>query len=151
MARRRELGSIASGIIGSFNSRNNDVNGYWGIGKLYLYVQNMESKSIQINLLDKTLSPPSKEFIKLLDDYHSMLLSQFSRRGIPLDWIVSAKITVTFESEYQHKYHFWRSALGKPCICSCEIVDDNGRIHKAVTGNNCLPHNPLREQRSTRV
>ena len=35
MTGRRELGSIASGLDGSFNRRNNDVGGSWGIGKLY--------------------------------------------------------------------------------------------------------------------
>lgn len=32
MRRRSEIGSIASGMVHSFVSRNNDLGGYWGIG-----------------------------------------------------------------------------------------------------------------------
>lgn len=42
---------------------------------------------------------------------------------------------------------YWRSALGDPYICTCEIIDDTGKLHKAITGNNCWPHDPQREKR----
>ena len=39
MAKSKELKNIASGLYGSFISRNNDVRGYWGVGKLCLAAQ----------------------------------------------------------------------------------------------------------------
>ena len=151
MAKRRELKNIACGIISSFNSRNNDVDGYWGIGKLYKFSISKSTDTVMMDLLNKTTSPQTGEFDLLLSHYYDMLLNQVSSRRLTMDWIVKATITVSFDQEYQKIHHYWGSAIGKPCICKCEIIDDNGRIHSGVIGNNCRPHDPKREQRSARA
>jgi hypothetical protein len=38
MARRKELIGIANGILGSFKSRNNELDGYWSIGVLENFI-----------------------------------------------------------------------------------------------------------------
>ena len=151
MARRRELGSIASGIIGSFNSRNNDIDGYWGIGKIYNLVVTRESKTVSIDLKNKAISPTSNEFDAMLTFYHNMLTCLLEKHDIPLEWVTSVNISVEFEATYEDKYHYWRSALGNPCKLQCEILDDNGRIHNAYAYNNCRPHDPSRENQSSRA
>ncbi len=92
MANRKELGSIASGIAGSFNSRNNDVDGYWGIGKLYKFVDDKPNKVVFIELLGKSISPHTHELDSLLAFYHEKLLGYLKRRGIPKEWVKSATI-----------------------------------------------------------
>jgi hypothetical protein len=151
MARRRELGSIASGIIGSFNSRNNDIEGYWGIGKLYKLVALREKKTVLIDLKSRVMSPTSNEFDVMLTFYHNMLTRLLEKHKITLAWVTSVSISVEFESTYEDKYHYWRSALGNPCKLKCEILDDNGRKHNAYAYNNCRPHDPSRESQSSRV
>lgn len=151
MARRKELTNIATGIAGSFNSRNNDVGGYWGIGKLYEFAQVVKSKKIEIDLIHKAVSPSTNEFSSLLLHYHTMLSNHLLSLRIPLSWVVSAKVTATFESELQPNNHFWRSGLGKPCVVSCDIVDDKGRHHMAFAYNNCKPHDPNKETKSNRA
>ncbi|MCJ8274859.1 MAG: phage terminase family protein [Psychrosphaera sp.] len=146
MARRKELGSIASGLIGSFSSRNNDIDGYWGIGKLYRFAKINETDNIVIDLIKQEMTPQSTDFNSLITFYRTMLA-----RRIPLTWIASATITVRFNQEYKAKYHYWTSNLGKPCMCECEIIDDNGRTYYAYTGTNCQPHDPSKESRSCRV
>ncbi|KPZ66992.1 MULTISPECIES: hypothetical protein [unclassified Shewanella] len=151
MARRRELGSIASGIIGSFNSRNNDIDGYWGIGKLYKLVAQLERKTVLIDLKGKAISPSSTEFDGMLTHYHNMLTRLLGKHDIPLAWITSVIITAEFETAYDHKHHYWRSALGNPCNIKCDILDDNNRHHIAYAYNNCMPHDQSKENQSSRV
>ena len=150
MGRRRELGSIASGVIGSFSSRNNDVDGYWGIGKLYLFVATLQSKSVYLDLCSQQIIPYSPSFDPMTKHYSKMFKRLLIKCSIPLEWIRSAGIYVEFEADYEERHHYWRSALGKPCNLVCVVVDDNGRSHVARSYTNCLPHDPKREIRSTR-
>jgi len=151
MARRKELGSIASGIIGSFNSRNNDIDGYWAIGKLYKLVSQLERKVVSIDLKSKLISPSSNEFNFMLTFYHNMLTRLLVKHDIPSKWITSVEISAEFEAEFESKHHYWRSALGNPCNLKCDILDDNGRHHIAYAYNNCRPHDPSRESQSSRA
>ena len=151
MARRKELGSIASGIIGSFNSRNNDIDGYWAIGKLYKLVVQLERKVISIDLKSKIITPSSSEFNYMITFYHNMLTRLLVKHDIPSEWVISVKISAEFEAEFDSNHHYWRSALGKPCNLKCDILDDNGRHHIAYAYNNCRPHDPSREIQSSRA
>ncbi len=101
MGRRRELGSIASGIIGSFRSRNNDVDGYWGIGKLYLLVEHLQSKCISINLCSQQIAPYSRHFDLMTEHYSKMFKGLLTKRSIPLKWVSSAYVYVEFEADYE--------------------------------------------------
>ncbi len=151
MARRRELKNIANGLMGSFNSRNNDIDGYWGLGKLYKHAQLHKTTTVKINLLGNTIQPETNEFDNLLEQYNAMFLRLIDSANINRNWIKSVLISVNFESEYIPEFHYWRSALGKPYICKCVITDDNDKQYSILKYNNCLPHNPLVETRSSRA
>ncbi len=150
MGCRRELGSIASGIIGSFRSRNNDVDGYWGIGKLYLLVEHLQSKCVSINLCSQQIAPYSPHFDLMTERYSKMFKGLLIKRSIPLEWVSSAYVYVEFEADYEERHHNWRSAFGNPCNLVCVVVDDNGKSHVARAYTSCFPHDAKRESRSTR-
>lgn len=151
MGRRTELICVASGIINSFASRNNDIDGYWGLGKLYKALEYEESKIISIELITKVVTPDINELKLMPLSYSELLTKLVYNKKIPINWIMSATITSEFEAEYQHHYHFWRRDLGKPCNLTCTIFDDMGNNHTAKAYVNCLPHNPHKELRSSRV
>ncbi len=140
MGCRRELGSIASGIIGSFRSRNNDVDGYWGIGKLYLLVEHLQSKCVSINLCSQKIVPYSPHFDLMTERYSKMFKGLLIKRSIPLEWVSSAYVYVEFEADYEERHHNWRSAFGNPCNLVCVVVDDNGKSHVARAYTSCFPH-----------
>ena len=48
MPRSARLTNIANGLCGSFVSRNNDVEGYWAIGKLRLLAGQHEDLAIKV-------------------------------------------------------------------------------------------------------
>ena len=150
MGRRRELGSIASGIIGSFRSRNNDIDGYWGIGKLYLFVDHLQSKCVSIDLCSQQIAPYYPHFDLMTERYSKMFKRLLVKRSIPFEWVSSAYVYVEFEVDYEDRHHNWRSALGNPCNLVCVVVDDNGKSHVARAYTNCFPHDAKRESRSTR-
>lgn len=55
MARRKELGNIAQGIVSSFVSRNNDYDGYWELAKLYDLSKDSDGGEVSIDLLGKSI------------------------------------------------------------------------------------------------
>ncbi|WP_446751420.1 hypothetical protein [Vibrio sp. S9_S30] len=150
MGRRRELGSIASGIIGSFCSRNNDVDGYWGIGKLYKHVDLLESKVVSIDLLSQTIEPYDPSFELMVKQYSEILHKLVAKRELRRNWLQAVCVEIEFEVAYEHRHHYWRSALGNPCNMKCIIEDDLGKRYTAFSYTNCYPHDPNKEARSTR-
>lgn len=150
MGHRTELICVTSGIINSFSSRNNDIDGYWGLGKLYKSLESEESKIVTIELITKVVTPDIDELKIMSLSYSEMLTKLVCNKKIPIQWIMSVTITSEFETKYQH-HHFWRRDLGKPCNLTCTIVDDMGNNYTAKAYVNCLPHNPHKELRSTRV
>jgi hypothetical protein len=150
MGHRRELKNIAGGIISSFKSRNNDVDGYWEIGKLYKFAIEQNIDTVELDLINITITPPTDEFQPLLKLWRSKLESNLNSRNIPITWLASAKIIAMFNQEYIKKYHNWGSAPGDHCTCTFEIIMDNGRKSSVTSGTNCRPHDPRKETRSTR-
>jgi len=145
MGNRRELKNIAFGIAGSFNSRNNSVEGYWGIGKLYKFVELSTQKRVVLDLLSGIVTPITSEFDSLRNSYRDMLLTNLSKREIPRVWVVHAEVSAEFEIG-ESRF----SDYGNPCIVLCEIIDDTGRHHLGKAHNVCRPHDPKKERKNSR-
>jgi hypothetical protein len=149
--RRSELKNVANGIVNSFNSRNNDVSGYWGIGKLCRVAKENSTSFVVIDLLNTQVSLNTSEFSALINHYREMLQRLTSKRSIPASWITKAIIVTSFNQEFDKRHHSFRSALGRPYICTLTITDYLGKEYAVTTGGNCLPHDPSRETMSTRA
>jgi len=148
MARRRELKNIASGLLCSFISRNNDVGGYWGIGKLCLLAQDSATTVVELDLLSKTVLPESTEFSKLLQGYYSFLQGHLAARSIPECWIASATIELDFSPKEQPEKQVPIITWGKLFKLSVTILDDRSRKHTVSTYSYCAPHNSRKEHQS---
>ena len=135
MGRRRELRNIANGLIGSFVSRNNDQNGYWGLGLLYEFANLHKTDTVQLSLLSNSDVETKKEFSFLISLYKSRLVKHLSARNIDINCVKDVFITSKFNQESNPKYHYWGSGLGDPCVCTCEIIDDNGEVIHDMVGN----------------
>ncbi len=96
MTRRRELNGIAGNLPGSFVSRNNDVAGYWAIGKLCALALQTANGAISIELLNKRLTPPSPELEPMLDQYKARLVSSLEKRSFSLDLVIAAEVLIAF-------------------------------------------------------
>lgn len=95
MPRRKQIKDIAYGPLSSFTSRKNDVNGYWGIGKLFALMQNSNNYCIQINLLSKSMIPGVDEFERLIDEFSNKLRIHLKRIDLTPEHLVQARIILT--------------------------------------------------------
>ena len=151
MARRRELKNIASGLYGSFISRNNDVAGYWGIGKLCLLAQRQDSSAVRIDLLAESIVPESSEFTKLVSGYGAILRKHLSNRDMPAEWLSSAVIKIDFKPELPSERYIPITTWGSLFKLTVEITDDRNKTYTISGYSYCGPHNPRKESKSAGI
>ncbi|MEM7430484.1 MAG: hypothetical protein AAF351_00965 [Pseudomonadota bacterium] len=145
MARRKELANVVHGLYGSFISRNNDVDGYWGIGKLCAFASEAESGTVRIDLFSKTCEPATSEFQQLIEYYWSKLLSY-----PPSRFAVAAKIDINFEPPRPEEKRVPINTWGSLFELTVTITDDKGRAYSRSGHGRCAPHDPKLESRRSR-
>jgi hypothetical protein len=157
MRRRTELGSIGSGVLQSFVSRNSEIDRYWAIGKLYSYARASRTLTVRINLLSGEIAPKSALLGRLfhpLDSsplttkYEAMLHSLIARRDVPAEWLSAAILTIEFESVIAKPRYPKIGIEAQPFLCTLELIDDLDHAHVLETSGWCWPHNPRVESAS---
>jgi hypothetical protein len=148
VARRKELNNIASGLYGSFISRNNDVGGYWGVGKLCLLAQQHETNIVRLNLLAESISPVSAEFSRLVAGYHTFLQKHLTARHIPKKWVTSAIIELDFKVVYPLGKRIPIVTWGSLFKLTVTITDDMSKNHTITGYSYCGPHSQKKESKS---
>lgn len=151
MPRRRELKGITINFAKLLSGRNNDYLGYWAVGQLSLLAQKNSVESITIDLLSLSNSLDSPQTLEMFQQMKAELNRLLEAQNIPCVWVKSVSVEFSFNQEYQEKYHYWRSALGKHYLVAVEIETDLGYINKALEGGNVNPHDPSKEHRSNRL
>jgi hypothetical protein len=63
MPRGARLTNIARGLCGSFVSRNNDLDGYWSIGKLRSLADRYGRAAVLIDVLTSSIHPGRRKAI----------------------------------------------------------------------------------------
>ena len=147
MTRRKELKNIAAGMYGSLISRNNDVAGYWGIGKLCLLAQMHNVTVVSINLLEQKMIPQNSEFEKLLKGYNKKLKQHLHVRSISEAWVSSVEIKLSFNPELSGK-HVPITTWGSLFKLYVSITDDKGKKRSISGFGYCAPHNQNKESKS---
>jgi len=94
MARRRALKGIAGGLVSSFISRNNDVNGYWGIGKLYSHMLKSKVDILRIDLIQNTIEPKSSEFEFRISKYYEWMMAQIEKQNINKNYLKNTEVII---------------------------------------------------------
>jgi len=151
MPRRRELKGITINFAKLLSGRNNDYLGYWAVGQLSLLAQENNVESITFDLLNLSNCLGSPQALEMCQQMKAELDRLLEAQKIPCVWVKSVSVKFSFNQEYQEKYHYWRSALGKHYLVSVKIETDLGYINKALEGGNVNPHDPTKEQRSNRL
>lgn len=149
MPRRKEIKGILNGFSSSFVSRNNDVEGYWGLGKFYKFAASQNTNKIVIDILSNHIVPPEPSFRPYIKVYAKSILDDFSSRGLPHDWLVKATITIIFNQDDQADEAVV-GHLGEPFIGTIDFEDDLNRLWSKSIRGRCRKHDPLQEHRSLR-
>lgn len=143
MAKRKQFKNIANGILTSFISRNNDVCGYWGIGKLYALMVKSECFSIEIDLINKTISPKDEEFSYRVSEYSKYLFKRMLIHKIQDDFLKESKIQI-IGSPNEPILSLGKTAPHK-MICKIVIIDNLNKEYKLEKNVWCRKHNPKSE------
>ena len=147
MRGRRALKGLAYGFVESFVSRNNDVQGYWGIGKLYREALEQSASSVTIDLINQSVRPIGPAVGAIQSHYAGRLDRMALAAGVSLS---EAEVIVqfgTFGSHAPPRSHSYGDAF----VCTVSLVGSNGFTCKAARTGFCSPHDPATERCSTRA
>jgi hypothetical protein len=147
MPGRKQLRGVAEGTVTSFVSRNNDLDGYWAIGKLCRLVAPDGAGKLHVELLPATA--PSR-FADMASRSRERLRRHLESLGLPTSVVSAAQITLSFEADRTAPPHV-ASAASTHYRCCAMLVDDLGRECRAEASGWCWPHDPSRELRSARA
>lgn len=145
------LKGIAHGLLGIFVSRNNDINGYWGLGILRLHAERAHVSDLTIDLLNQEqILVPDSPLANTRKKYHRWLTDALTKAGVENGQLKSAKIKVRFSTfdEFPNTIRYTR---GQPCMCTVALTGDNSVTYKVSKLRCCAPHDPNKDHRSTRV
>lgn len=150
MPRRARLRNIAIGLCGSFNSRNNDLDGYWAIGKLRPLAEQYGRTTVILDLLTLSILPPSSEFAPILAHYRRLLekLANLSRIG--LEEITIASVALDFAPPPWPRISYYKGEWGDQFTLTVTINAEGRAAGIAQHGGYCRSHDPVRERRSAR-
>ena len=148
MPHRGELKCLADGLIDSFMSRNNDIEGYWALGLLYTRALELQRKAFTLTLLGGESTAGDSLCEALRGKYGAFLSERMSRRGIPHHWIESANLTIHFE--HQPATACGPVSPGRPFLVELLLTTTFAKSLALERVGYCWPHNPSHETRSTR-
>ena len=146
MARRKLLKNITQGLLNSFVSRNNDVYGYWGIGKLFSLMIEKNQNLVEIDLLNNNISPYKPEFEFLIEEYKNRLINQIENVGLKLSYVQKAKIELIRKDEKI----ITSSKLYGLLECTFLVIDDLNKSYSFKKEVSCKMHDPKVEIKSAR-
>lgn len=150
MPKRKLLKGLACGIASRFVSRNNDIDGYWALGVLYAAATAADSKSVHLDLLNRTSAPSFRHSTKVLAEFNDYLDGSLSKLGLA-GYVFSGTIDLEFDSDrLPPSARGRKSTWGEPFACYVTLIDDLGRSRTGVKFGYCGQHDPVRERRSIR-
>lgn len=151
MPQRNALKGVVHGLIGTFTSRYNDVNGYWGIGFLRLIAVERKVVSLTLDLLNPDSSGPyAAQLEEIAGNYQLWLSATLPRFGYSLENLTSATIEIRFSS-FKEFPNAIRDTRGEPYEVSVKIRRFDGKVYEAAKIGVCEIHNPSRESQSGRI
>lgn len=146
MARHIDLKNILQGMISSFISRNNDLNGYWATGKIYKVAVEHKMEIVHLDLLSSNSSVDTAELNQLAQIWGQILATELTKYNIPTGWVSSAKITADFTSEVQNMEVSGIYPVGDLGKYTFEIKTDTGSTYVQSRIVKCRQHDASREQ-----
>lgn len=151
MSKGKRLTNIASGLCGSFVSRNNRLDAYWLIGKWRLLARQHERSSVSFDLLQDAMAPSLGGFASVSARYRRLLAKLAEISGVAPGDITTATIEADFAPPPWPRIIHEKASWGEQYLLTVTIRAEGraaGVVHRA---GYCRPHDPARESPSARV
>lgn len=133
MGRRSALQGVCNDLLDSFISRNNDLNGYWALGKFQAFLTKRSREKLCFLLVGE--NSQKSVFPQTLTYYQFALDRHLRQHGIQAAWVNHAIICVNGKS-------------ATDLTCSMVVTTDVGRIFGSQRDVFVRPHDPFLELRS---
>ena len=147
MASRKKLKGVAHGLLGTFVSRNNDVDGYWGLGKLRKFAETIGKDEIQIDLLSDAERPMFLTTTTTVQRvYRDWLLNAAPKFGVRFQDLAAAQVILRFTT-FDEMPDVRRDTRGFPYVCTVILRNRFGARYAAQKVGVCGPHDPYKESR----
>lgn len=151
MSKGKRLTNIASGLCGSFVSRNNSLDGYWSIDKLRLLAMQHGQTSVALDLLEGAMEPSSGDFAAVAARYRRLLAKLAGISDIALTDITFATVQADFAPPSWPRIPYERAEWGEQYLLTVTIRADARVAGGARHAGYCRPHDPARECQSARL
>lgn len=151
MVCRKDLKNLASGLHGSFMSRNNDVDGYWGVGKLCLHAKKSQIDVVRLDLFPELDSLDDPGLLALVAGRRADLKKRLLAKNMSADWVAAACIELDFNPPSPSGRFIPITTWGRLYRLTVAIVDDRHKLHAVSGYGYCAPHDPVKESRSARA
>ncbi len=144
MAQRRELKNISYGFFGFVFSRNFDVDGYWGVGKLYQMVNALSEQTIKLDV-NPRLMDDNRSLATFEDFFANWLGQKMAHLDLPLSWTQSAYLTLNFD--VPTNAHFEASSnlnvdakffRGDIMTAELVVISDYGHEYRTSARGHCI-------------
>ena len=150
MARRKQLKGIAHGLLGTFISRYNDIDGYWGLGVLRRCASNNNLSKIIIDLLVQSRDFAIDSPVSFTErTYRSWLFNTLEKVGLDSGVLERAEIHLVFGT-FSEFPKVVRDTRGEPYQCRVLLKFKDGPLYSASKLGVCAVHDPAKDRRSTR-
>lgn len=146
---RSNLQGIANGLLGAFVSRNNDIDGYWGLGMLRSEAAQARQQEITINLLIEQTGTSAVRTCSVR--YRKWLEAILSKQHLELRDLSVAAITIRFADSFDDFPGLVKDTRGLPYMCSVELRRPSRKMYVSTKIGVCALHDPSKDRRSTRV
>lgn len=151
MAGRKQLNGIALGLLGTFVSRNNDIDGYWGLGVLRLCALRNGLSELVLDLLKQNADSDVESPVQISEKaYQIWLFDGLAKIGSERQQLDKAEIHLEF-STFDILPNAIRDTRGDPYICTVKLTNKCGISYSATKIGVCAPHDPNKDRQSTRV
>jgi hypothetical protein len=152
MGKRADFKDIAHGLAYGFISRNNDLDGYWALGKLHVLARARGERALNLTLWPPAAITPADPVSILEVRYRTWIEGALRRHQLSLRQLQSAMIGLAFDHGDLAGQAQARGLIGvPPLVCRVTLTDDRGKVYQCEALAMCRPHDPARESRSVRV
>jgi len=146
MPAKKRLTNIANGLCGSFISRNNDLNGYWAIGKLRSLADQHRQTTVVLDLLTSSAQPSSAQCSDVFERYCRLLATLAERSRIPFADITVARIVLDFAPPPWPRASYYKLQWGDQFTVTVTIEANGRAVGIAREAGYCRPHHRARKE-----
>jgi hypothetical protein len=146
MPAKKRLTNIANGLCGSFISRNNDLDGYWAIGKLRSLADQHGQTTVVLDLLTSSTQPSSAQCSDVFERYCRLLATLAKCSRIPFADITVARIALDFAPPPWPRASYYKLQWGDQFTVTVIIEADGRAMGMARDTGYCRPHDAARKK-----